>query len=85
MLPQLAQALAKAGLSSLRFDFPGNGESEGTFRYANMMDEVCNCLYTMLSSGAHYMMQYSMCGQRKGLSKIFKTVWAECCIQARVH
>ena len=40
VLPQLAEALAKAGLSSLRFDFPGNGESDGTFRYANMMDEV---------------------------------------------
>lgn len=40
VLPQLAAALAKAGLSSLRFDFPGNGESDGTFRYANMMDEV---------------------------------------------
>ena len=42
VLPQLAEALAQAGLSSLRFDFPGNGESDGTFRYANMMDEVCN-------------------------------------------
>ena len=41
VLPQLAEALAKAGMSSLRFDFPGNGESDGTFRYANMMDEVC--------------------------------------------
>lgn len=42
VLPEMAQALADAGLSSLRFDFPGNGESDGTFRYANMMDEVCS-------------------------------------------
>ncbi len=44
VLPQLAEALAKAGLSSLRCDFPGNGESDGTFRYANMMDEVSDIL-----------------------------------------
>ncbi len=39
-LPAMADALARAGLCSLRPDFPGNGESEGTFRYANMRDEV---------------------------------------------
>ncbi len=39
-LPALAAALAAAGLGSLRLDFPGNGESPGTFRYANMRDEV---------------------------------------------
>ena len=40
VLPQMAAALAEKGLSSLRFDFPGNGESDGTFRYANMKEEV---------------------------------------------
>ena len=40
VLPQMAVALAEKGLSSLRFDFPGNGESDGTFRYANMKEEV---------------------------------------------
>ncbi|CAL8464177.1 g3712 [Coccomyxa elongata] len=39
-LPALAAALAAAGLGSLRLDFPGNGESPGTFRYANMRDEA---------------------------------------------
>ena len=39
-LPAMADTLASAGLASLRLDFPGNGESEGTFRYANMRDEV---------------------------------------------
>ncbi len=39
-LPELAGALGAQGTSSLRFDFPGNGDSEGTFRYANMRDEV---------------------------------------------
>ena len=47
VLPQLAEALAKARLSSLRFDFPGNGESDGTFRYANMVDEVFNDPYSL--------------------------------------
>ncbi len=40
MLPKMAGALAQKGLSSFRFDFPGNGESDGTFKYANMVDEV---------------------------------------------
>ena len=39
-LPELADSLCALGVSSLRFDFPGNGESEGTFRYGNMRDEV---------------------------------------------
>ncbi|CAK0786160.1 hypothetical protein CVIRNUC_009373 [Coccomyxa viridis] len=39
VLPQMAAALAEKGHSSLRFDFPGNGESDGTFRYANMKEE----------------------------------------------
>lgn len=33
--PNLAQALADAGFASYRFDFAGNGESEGSFQYFN--------------------------------------------------
>eukprot|EP00877_Chromochloris_zofingiensis_P000608 jgi/Chrzof1/10548/Cz05g03010.t1 len=36
----LAQAFANAGVNTLRFDFPGNGESEGTFRFGNYLEEV---------------------------------------------
>ncbi|KAJ7979342.1 alpha/beta-Hydrolases superfamily protein [Quillaja saponaria] len=36
----LAAALEKAGLSSFRFDFTGNGESEGSFQYAHFRREV---------------------------------------------
>lgn len=39
-LPALAHALAAKGLSSLRLDFSGCGESEGPFRYANHHEEV---------------------------------------------
>lgn len=39
-LPALAEALSKKGLGSLRLDFPGNGQSPGTFCYGNMEDEV---------------------------------------------
>ena len=38
--PQLAEALAAKNLSSLRFDFSGNGDSEGQFRYGNIKQEV---------------------------------------------
>ncbi|KAK9864904.1 hypothetical protein WJX84_005093 [Apatococcus fuscideae] len=39
-LPGLAAALAAEGQSSLRFDFSGNGESEGEFVYAGYWKEA---------------------------------------------
>ncbi|GBF93017.1 hypothetical protein Rsub_05628 [Raphidocelis subcapitata] len=39
-LPDIAEACAAAGLNSLRFDFRGNGASEGTFRFAGFDGEV---------------------------------------------
>lgn len=39
-LPALAAALADAGYNSLRFDFTGNGDSEGHFKFANYIGEV---------------------------------------------
>ncbi|XP_061367827.1 uncharacterized protein LOC133310842 isoform X3 [Gastrolobium bilobum] len=36
----LAAALEKDGISSFRFDFAGNGESEGSFQYGNYYREV---------------------------------------------
>ncbi|PON84411.1 Alpha/beta hydrolase fold [Trema orientale] len=36
----LAFALEKEGISSFRFDFAGNGESEGTFQYGHFGKEV---------------------------------------------
>ncbi|KAL3134145.1 hypothetical protein ABBQ32_008564 [Trebouxia sp. C0010 RCD-2024] len=38
-LPAIAEALANRGWSSLRFDFSGNGKSEGSFRYGNYNEE----------------------------------------------
>ncbi|KAK6927272.1 Serine aminopeptidase, S33 [Dillenia turbinata] len=35
----LAAALAKEGISAFRFDFAGNGESEGSFQYGNYHKE----------------------------------------------
>lgn len=39
-LPTIGQHLAQKGLSSLRFDMAGNGESEGTFEYGNYHQEA---------------------------------------------
>ncbi|XP_024021794.1 putative uncharacterized protein YDL057W isoform X2 [Morus notabilis] len=36
----LAAALEKEGISAFRFDFPGNGESEGSFQYGNYRREA---------------------------------------------
>lgn len=39
-ISNLASALEKEGITVFRFDFAGNGESEGTFRYANYWREA---------------------------------------------
>lgn len=39
-LQRIAQTLAQGGVGSLRFDFSGNGESSGTFKFANYAAEV---------------------------------------------
>lgn len=51
-LPALAQALAAKGCSTLRFDFTGNGESEGRFRYGNYAAEAedVRCAIELLHS-----------------------------------
>lgn len=36
----LAVSLEKEGISAFRFDFPGNGESEGSFQYGNYRREA---------------------------------------------
>ncbi|KAI9123241.1 hypothetical protein K1719_006130 [Acacia pycnantha] len=40
LIANLAAALENAGISSFRFDFAGNGESEGSFEYGNYWREV---------------------------------------------
>ncbi|GJW43634.1 putative RNA-directed DNA polymerase [Tanacetum coccineum] len=40
MMVELADALEKQGISAFRFDFSGNGESEGTFEFGNYRKEV---------------------------------------------
>jgi len=39
-LARIAQGLAQGGVGSIRFDFGGNGESEGPFKFANYSDEI---------------------------------------------
>ncbi|XP_076937234.1 uncharacterized protein LOC143604723 isoform X2 [Bidens hawaiensis] len=40
MMVELALALEKHGISAFRFDFSGNGESEGIFQFGNYLKEV---------------------------------------------
>lgn len=40
MMVNLANALEKEGISAFRFDFSGNGESEGVFQYGNYDSET---------------------------------------------
>ncbi|KAI3775588.1 hypothetical protein L1987_50167 [Smallanthus sonchifolius] len=40
MMVELAFALEKSGISAFRFDFSGNGESEGLFEFGNYSKEV---------------------------------------------
>jgi alpha-beta hydrolase superfamily lysophospholipase len=52
-LPAMARALGQRGLGSLRIDFPGCGESEGVFKYANMRDEVATLCDILYAPGRH--------------------------------
>uniref|UniRef100_A0A7S3QKD6 Serine aminopeptidase S33 domain-containing protein n=1 Tax=Dunaliella tertiolecta TaxID=3047 RepID=A0A7S3QKD6_DUNTE len=40
--PKMAKALAAKKISSLRFDFTGNGESDGAFEFGNYLQEVAD-------------------------------------------
>ncbi|KAD6795201.1 hypothetical protein E3N88_06097 [Mikania micrantha] len=40
MMVELCFALEKQGISAFRFDFSGNGESEGIFQFGNYLKEV---------------------------------------------
>ncbi|GAB4853783.1 hypothetical protein Ancab_017976 [Ancistrocladus abbreviatus] len=55
IMVNLASALEKEGISAFRFDFAGNGESDGTFQYGNYMREVEDLCAVVkhLSGGNH--------------------------------
>ena len=46
--PAIAKALEDKGLTSLRIDLSGNGESEGVFKYANYKQEVSSNVQRLL-------------------------------------
>ena len=63
VLPQLAGALAGAGVGSLRLDMRGNGDSEGEFEFANMRDEArpCDAAPACQGKAGHHFVQPSCC------------------------
>ncbi|XP_059431688.1 uncharacterized protein LOC132165219 [Corylus avellana] len=66
ILVNLAVALEKEGISAFRFDFAGNGESEGSFQYGNYWREVDD-LHSVIQhfSGANRIIK-AILGHRKG-------------------
>ncbi|KAL7187778.1 hypothetical protein ACSBR1_037770 [Camellia fascicularis] len=56
----LAAVLGKAGISAFRFDFAGNGESEGMFRYGSYRREV---------DDLRAVVQY-FCGEKRAIAAI---------------
>ncbi|GKD06370.1 alpha/beta hydrolase fold protein, partial [Tanacetum coccineum] len=54
MMVELADALEKQGISAFRFDFSGNGESEGTFEFGEVSFRVTDeCLLERLNTNMH--------------------------------
>jgi len=49
LILDLASALTKKGISAFRFDFSGNGESEGQFEYGNYRKEADDLFCCIIS------------------------------------
>ncbi|EFJ10240.1 hypothetical protein SELMODRAFT_447411 [Selaginella moellendorffii] len=62
----LANALAEAGLSTYRFDFSGNGESEGEFSYGGYWQEVEDLRAVVLHWRAQTRLVNCIIGHSKG-------------------
>ncbi|XXG56268.1 hypothetical protein AAC387_Pa03g3731 [Persea americana] len=62
----LAAALTKEGISAFRFDFSGNGESEGSFQYGNYRKEAddLRAVVQYFSGGEHEVI--AIAGHSKG-------------------
>ncbi|WMV38230.1 hypothetical protein MTR67_031615, partial [Solanum verrucosum] len=69
----LAGALEKEGISVFRFDFPGNGESEGSFQYGNYRSEADD-LHSVVEyfNGANLKVT-AVLGHSKGVSTFAKS------------
>ncbi|KAL2317921.1 hypothetical protein Fmac_031797 [Flemingia macrophylla] len=62
----LAAALGKDGHSAFRFDFAGNGESEGSFQYGNYYREVEDLRAIVLHFREHKYIITAIVGHSKG-------------------
>ncbi|RLN19930.1 30S ribosomal protein S10, chloroplastic [Panicum miliaceum] len=62
----LANALASENISIFRFDFSGNGESEGTFEYGNYYKEVDDLHDVILHFKKHKRDTHAIAGHSKG-------------------
>jgi len=62
----LANALASENISIFRFDFSGNGESEGTFEYGNYYKEVDDLRDVILHFKKHKRGTRAIAGHSKG-------------------
>jgi len=62
----LANALASENISIFRFDFSGNGESEGTFEYGNYYKEVDDLRDVILHFKKHKRGTHAIAGHSKG-------------------
>ncbi|AQL09078.1 Chloroplast 30S ribosomal protein S10 [Zea mays] len=62
----LADALTSENISIFRFDFSGNGESEGTFEYGNYYKEVDDLRDVILHFKKHKRDTHAIAGHSKG-------------------
>ncbi|KAI7748898.1 hypothetical protein M8C21_006311, partial [Ambrosia artemisiifolia] len=62
----LASALQKEGISAFRFDFAGNGESEGLFQYGNYGREADDLHSVIQHFNGHNRVTRAILGHSKG-------------------
>mmetsp|Transcript_18237 Transcript_18237/g.33286 ORF Transcript_18237/g.33286 Transcript_18237/m.33286 type:complete len:300 (-) Transcript_18237:1206-2105(-) len=67
---QMAEELAKRNISSIRFDFSGNGESEGSFHFGNYYKEVQDIRSMVLYVRALRRKVFALVGHSKGANDV---------------
>lgn len=70
----LAVAFQRQGIAAYRFDFSGNGESEGSFQYGNYRSEADDLRAVVRHFRHHQRLPAAIIGHSKGLASLTRVI-----------